>query len=324
MVYTQNALMRTLGLSKPIVLAPMGGVSGGALAAAVTGAGGLGLIGAGYGDSRWVCQQLDLFEAKCCEGPWGIGFITWCLTGGLLKASLARKPDVVMLSFGDPEPWIDQCHRAGARVFVQIQSVQAATQAVRAGADVIVAQGTEAGGHGGGRASLSLIPSVVDAVAPVPVVAAGGIADGRGLAAVFMLGAQAALIGTRFVASPEALSHEEIKQALLTASGDDTLRTRVFDIVRGLNWPTPYTGRALVNLFTKRWHGHEDELQARVPEHLETFRAAVDSGQTETAMVWAGEAVGLIDCIEPAAQIVDALCRQANVCFQGGMPTDSA
>ncbi len=320
MACTQNTLMRELGLSRPIILAPMGNVSGGALATAVTGAGGLGLIGAGYGDFGWVCQQLDLLEAKRREGPWGIGFIGWCLTDNLLKECLARRPDVVMLSFGDPEPWIDQCHAEGARVFVQVQSVLAAEQAVRAGADVIVAQGSEAGGHGGGRASLSLIPAVVDAVAPVPVIAAGGIVDGRGLAAVFMLGAQAALIGTRFVASLEALSHDEVKQALLRASGDDTLRTRVFDIVRGLNWPTPYTGRALVNRFTKRWHDHEDELLATRLEHDEAFRTAVESGQIETAMVWAGEAVDLIKRIEPAAQIVETICRQADACFQNGMP----
>lgn len=316
LVYTQNTLMRELGLSKPIILAPMGGVSGGALAAAVSGAGGLGLIGAGYGDTRWVGQQLDLLEANRVTGSWGIGFITWCLTGVLLKESLAREPDVVMLSFGNPEPWIDQCHAAGASVFVQVQSVRAAQQAVRAGADVIVAQGSEAGGHGGGRASFSLIPAVVDAVAPVPVVAAGGIADGRGLAAAFTLGAQGVLIGTRFVASHEALSHDEVKQALLRASGDDTLRTRVFDIVRGLDWPAPYTGRALANSFTRRWHGFEDELVVSAESYREEFYAAVDSGQVETAMVWAGQGVDMISTVASAAEIIETMCLQAQQCWR--------
>src|SRR5690606_21593369 len=129
-----------------------------------------------------------------------------------------------------------------------------------AGADLIVAQGTEGGGHGGLRATLPLVPAVVDAVAPLPVLAAGGIGDGRGLAAALMLGAQGVLVGTRFCATPQALGNDDAKRRIVEARGDETLRTRVFDIVRGYDWPPPYTGRGLPNRFMQRWHGHEEEL----------------------------------------------------------------
>lgn len=312
-----DSFMHKLGMSAPIVSAPMGGVSGGALAAAVANAGGLGLIGAGYGERDWLAQQLDVLAQAEPKGPWGVGFITWCLTDSVLEEALARKPDVVMLSFGDPTPWVARCKAAGATVFMQVQSVRAAREAAQAGADVIVAQGAEAGGHGGGRATFSLVPAVVDAVAPLPVVAAGGIADGRGVAAALMLGAQAVLVGTRFVASQEALSHPNIKQTVIQASGDDTVRTRVFDIVRGLDWPAPYTGRALSNAFTQRWHGQEDALQACAEEHKTTFQAAVDSGQMDTAMTWAGEGTDLIKQIMPASDIVKALMLEASQRLRG-------
>jgi nitronate monooxygenase len=253
----QTRLTDLFGIQHPVVLAPMGGVSGGALAAAVARAGGLGLIGCGYGDSRagygsreWIAAQ---FEAAGNEAV-GAGFITWSLARqpDLLDIIIERGADPVFLSFGDPSPFIPRIRRAGRKLILQVSSLEEARQARSLGADVIVAQGSEAGGHGStGRSLFTLLPAVVDAVAPVPVLAAGGVSDGRGLAAAIMLGAEGVLVGTRLFATEEALGNSAMKQRLVEASGDDTLRTRAFDIVRGFEWPAQYTGRAIANEFSR-------------------------------------------------------------------------
>lgn len=184
-----TALTEMFGLEHPIVLAPMGGVSGGRLAASVSNAGGLGLVGGGYGDP--ACLRAELARVKHeTERPWGVGLITWSVDAGVVELMLGYRPHAVMLSFGDTRPHAVAIKAAGARLICQVQDLAGARLAVEAGADIIVAQGTEAGGHGGGRSTLPLVPAVADVVAPIPVLAAGGIADGRGLAAVLMLGAQ--------------------------------------------------------------------------------------------------------------------------------------
>ncbi|MES3012178.1 MAG: nitronate monooxygenase, partial [Pseudomonadota bacterium] len=199
-----TALTGMFALEHPIVLGPMGGVSGGRLAAAVSNAGGLGMVGGGYGDPAWLHAELTRVTAETRKA-WGVGLITWSVDRSIVELVLSYRPQAVMLSFGDPRPHAAVIKAAGCRLICQVQDLAGARLACEAGADLIVAQGTEAGGHGGGRATLALVPAVVDAVTPIPVVAAGGIADGRGLAAVLMLGAHGALIGTRFYASDEAL-----------------------------------------------------------------------------------------------------------------------
>ena len=197
----------------------MGGVSGGALAAAVSEAGGLGLVGGGYGDPRWLERELRLV-AGATGKPWGVGVITWAVGEDIVRLALSYRPAAVFLSFGDPAPFGALVREAGTRLICQVQDVAGARQAAAAGADVIVAQGTEAGGHGSRRATLPLVPAVADAVAPVPVLAAGGIADGRGVAAALMLGAQGAVLGTRFCATPEALYPDWAKKQLVAGGGD--------------------------------------------------------------------------------------------------------
>lgn len=310
-----TALTRRLGLRVPIIGAPMGGVSGAALCAAVSRGGGLGMIGAGYGDPDWLHRELAQLRATDPQHPWGVGLITWSSSDALVDRVLEARPDVVMLSFGDVSPLMPRLRRAGVTVLAQVQSVAAARAARDAGVDVIVAQGTEAGGHGARRATLPLVPAVVDAVAPLPVVAAGGIADGRGLAAVLMLGAQAALVGSRLYASDEALGHPRVKQQLVDRGGDDTVRTTVFDIVRELRWPNGFTGRALDNGFTRRWTGREAALRGALQTEQSRFRAAQDSGDADTAMAWAGECIDLVHGIEPAARIVQRMADEASACL---------
>jgi nitronate monooxygenase len=232
----------------PIVLAPIGAVSGGELAAAVSNAGGLGFVGGGYGDREWLVRELEIVAART-QRAWGVGLITWSATKESVELALSYRPAAFVLSFGDPRPFVRLIKEAGCLLVCQVQDVQAAREAQAMGADIVVAQGTEAGGHGARRATLPLVPAVVDAVHPTPVLAAGGIGDGRGVAAALALGAAGALIGTRFCVAEEALLHPLAKQRLVSASGDDTQRTRVFDIVREYSWPIPYTGRALRNPF---------------------------------------------------------------------------
>jgi nitronate monooxygenase len=192
----------------------------------------------------------------------GIGLILWALekNPSALDVALDAKPAAVMLSFGEPAPFTGRIRDAGCTVICQVQTLEQSKEAAAAGADVIVAQGRDAGGHAGRtRGTMGLVPAVVDAVAPIPV-AAGGIADGRGLAAALSLGAAGVSMETRFTASQESLWDQAMKAMTLAAGGDQTEQTRVFDVVRGVPWPAIYPGRALRNPFSARWNGEEDAL----------------------------------------------------------------
>ncbi len=310
-----TALTRLFGIQHPVVLGPMGAVAGGALAAAVSNAGGLGLVGGGYGDAGWVAREIALAKART-DRPWGVGFITWSASREVVELALEQRPHAVMLSFGDPRPHAALVRAAGVRLICQVQGLEEARLAVEAGADLVVAQGTEAGGHGGTRATLPLVPVVVDAVAPIPVVAAGGIADGRGLAAALMLGAEGALLGTRFYATPEAIGHDNVKARIVEANGGETVRTTVFDAVRGYDWQGRYTGRAVRNAFTERWHGRDGAALLQ-PAEREAYREAAGRGDVGTAVVWAGENADLVTRIEPAGEIVQRIAREAEALLAG-------
>jgi len=285
-----------------LVLAPMGFVSGGALAAAVSRAGGLGLIGGGYGDADWIRREFQQAEGARV----GIGFITWSLARQpeLLDLALGYRPSAVMLSFGDPRPFAEKIRKSGARLICQVQSLALARQALEAQPDVLVAQGTEAGGHGGERSLFALLPAVRDIAGSIPVLAAGGIADRRGYQAAMALGAAGVLVGTRFSASKEALTAGGAKQRILEASGDATVRTTVFDVVRGFDGWAGITGRALRNRFTDTWHGRESDLIASQQAEVARYWQAVEREDFDTALIFAGEGVDLIDSILPAAEIV--------------------
>ena len=312
-----TALTQMFDLRHPIVLAPMGGVSGGHLAAAVSNAGGLGLVGGGYGDAAWLRTELSRVKQETSR-PWGVGLITWSIDASVLDLALSYRPDAFVLSFGDPRPYAPAIQRAGCKLICQVQTVAQAQVALEAGADLIVAEGNEAGGHSGGRSTLPLVPAVVDAVGPVPVIAAGGIADGRGLAAALMLGAQGALMGTRFYASVEALGQHSAKERIVEASGDDTARTRVFDIVRGYAWPSEFPGRALRNRFMQRWDDRHSDLAAALDTERIAYQVATAAGDYDTALVWAGEAADLIRSVEGAAALVERISAEAEARLQSG------
>ncbi|MEE6177351.1 NAD(P)H-dependent flavin oxidoreductase [Mycobacterium sp. 050134] len=310
----RTRLTEFLGIEHPVVSAPMAGVSGGLLAAAVTSAGGLGLIGGGYGDADWLRREFD----HAAGARVGVGFITWSLARqpALLDQALARQPAAVMLSFGDLRPFADRIRAAAVPLIAQVQTLDHARRAVDAGADILVAQGGEAGGHGMSvRSTFTLVPDVVDLVAERSpdslVLAAGGVADGRALAAALALGADGALVGTRFWASREALASPRAQQRAIRATGDDTFRTRVYDIVRQQEWPAEYNERAVANAFLDSWHGNEDGLLAALPYAVAAYQKAVLTEDFDAAAILLGEAVGRIRDVRPAADILVDMVGQA-------------
>lgn len=302
-------LTEVLEIEHPILLAPMGGIAGGRLAAAVTDAGGLGFIGGGYAEPAWLEREIELAAGSRV----GIGFITFSLDErpDSLRVALETEPPAIQLSFGDPRPYVDQIRDAGALFIVQVQTLADAAHARDAGADVIIAQGQDAGGHGrSARGTMGLVPAVVDLAGPIPVVAAGGIADGRGLAAALMLGASGIALGTRLYATTEAISDPEAAALLEASGGDDTIRTSVFDQVRGPNWPAQYDARALRNRLVDNWHDRPDELAASLDQAIAQYAEAADDGYTVRPL-WVGEGLDLIHTVEPTATVISEVIAQA-------------
>ncbi|MDA0823430.1 MAG: nitronate monooxygenase [Proteobacteria bacterium] len=309
-----SAVTERLGIRHPILLAPMAGVAGASLANAVSRAGGFGIVGGGYGDRPWLEAQLT---ASDCASI-GVGFITWRLLQqpDLLTVALDYAPQAIFLSFGDLGRFAPVISASKSLFIAQIQSLEDAKIAVDLGADMLVAQGTEAGGHGGHRATMPLVPAVVDAVGPIPVIAAGGIADGRGLAAALMLGASGALMGTRFYCCEESSAADAAKARAIAASGDETIRSRVFDVLRGYSWPNPYTLRTIRNDMTEQFADNIEQL--RSDEHAQATRFAdgLASGNYDVAAVIAGEALDLVNDLPRAGDIVQAVSAQAIACLQ--------
>ena len=312
-VAISTRLTERLQIRHPVIAAPMDGIAGGRLAAAVSSAGGLGMLGGGYSDEEaWFDREFSAAGNQ----PIGCGFITWALRRKpeVFEAVVARKPKAIFLSFDDPEPFASRARAADVVLFCQLQTRADAERALDCGADVIVAQGTEAGGHGGTRATFTLVPEIADLIAKrapgTLLCAAGGIADGRGLAAALMLGADGVVVGTRFWACEESLVPAPLKLAALAAVGDDTLRQRLFDIVRQRAWPARYTGRVLRNDFVREWLGREHELAADKSQ-IERYRAAAQAADPQIAATIVGEAIGLIGSIEPASVILERMVDEA-------------
>ena len=312
-------------LTTPIALAPMALASGGALAAACARAGALGLVGGGYGDLAWTQREYRLALQAVDSQRIGIGFITWKLDEDasaldwVLDRPAEERPRAVMLSFGDARRYAARIAASGAPLICQIQRLEQAAQALEAGAQVLVAQGAEAGGHGmnglNGRSTLTLVPELADWLAghapETLLLAAGGIADGRGLAAALTLGADGALLGTRLWATQESLAPLGAKQAALAAGGDGTARSAVFDILRRKHWPAPYDFRALRNDLHRSWEGRVDALRAAPEAAQASYDAGVQAGDYSRAHATVGEAIGLVHDLPEAGVLVKRLHAQA-------------
>lgn len=288
------------GLVHPIMVAPMAGRTNGLLAAAVSGAGGLGAFGGVTFDGpEWVTAQAEVVRATG-GGPFGIGFITPFIDmmKPLFDAALAARPEVIALSFSDPRPWIGSAKEAGARVVCQVQTIADADVAVDGGADVLVAQGNEAGGHTGTMGLLPFLAAVVSRHPDIPVLAAGGIADGRTLAAALVAGAEGAWLGTAFLAAVECGIDEDYKQAVVTSDGGDTVFTRAYDITSGLPWPAGIGERVQRTAFSDEWHEREAELRA-------------NPVQPPAQPVLYGQSAAFVGSVRPAAEIVRSISADA-------------
>jgi nitronate monooxygenase len=317
-------LTEYFGIEHPIVLAPMTPAAGAALASAVADAGALGLLGGGYGDRPWFVQEA----AKVARRDIGCGFITWSVEcdPDLFGEALERFPRAMMLSFANPAKLAKRVKDAGVPLICQVHTLEQALHAVDVGANVIVAQGTEAGGHGmTARSTMSFVPAVVDAVGrrarDVMTLAAGGIADGRGLAAALMLGADGVLMGTRFWATQEAIIHPAAKAKVVAASGDETIRTSVYDVVRRRDWPAGYTGRLMKNKFIEEWHGREVELASIQEDELRRVEAAYNDGDYDIANVTVGESIGLVGDVPRAGDLVRRISAEATARLSQGRQT---
>ena len=306
---------RSFGLRVPIVNAPMGGVAGGRLAAAVTAAGGLGMVGMGSDGTR----ELLKTQLRHVRGAFGIGLVDWVTRtqAGLLEEALAARPALLSVSFGTDWSWVTDAHDAGIPTVTQVYDDVGARRAVDAGVDILVARGSEGGGHGEVKlATLPLLDTVLDALdgSPVPVLAGGGVASPRSLAAVLAAGASGAWVGTRLAACREALTGDGSRRALIAARSTDTAVTRVFDVAKGLPWPARFPSRVLVNDFVARWTGSEDALDATACDEL---AAAMAADGRRIAPVDAGQGVGMIGDDASVGEVIERMCAGAERLLAG-------
>ena len=312
-----------LGIEYPIAL---GGLGGGhtrpEMVAAVSEAGGFGAQG---------CHQLtpaQIHDAAAAirsltSKPFALNFLMFLFDEDCFAAALQEKPAAIALAWPRPEQdlkrFIERAHDAGCQVKLMAGGVPEAERGVAAGADIIIAQGTEGGGHVGWMGSIVLTPMIVDAVAPVPVLTAGGIADGRGLAAALALGADGVLLGTRFLASREAPLHANFKQAIVDSDGHDTVLTEIPDIAAGVVWPGAMS-RAKRNAFIERWAGREWALRQHRSEVYAGVVAARQAGDVDNAPISYGQDAGLIKDVVPVGEIVRRIAREAEEILAKRLP----
>jgi nitronate monooxygenase len=321
----QTRLTKRFGIKHPIICAPMALVTGGALAAAVSRAGGLGIVGGGYAGMLGGEPDLDVEIGIAKSEKFGVGFITWALSQAptTLAKALKHAPFCIFLSFGDPGPFADEIHRTGALLVCQVQCMADIDLALRAGAAAVVVQGSEAGGHGAARSTFPFLPEATDYLKQhspeTLLLAAGGIADGRGLAAALILGADGVVVGTRFWASAEALTKKAHTDKAIAANGDSTVRTRALDALRGIAWPRQYSFRFLKNKLSKEWVNREEQAFQVFGSQAERYAQARIQDDLDTVAVVCGEAIGIIHERPNAESIVASMAEQAENILRRGV-----
>jgi NAD(P)H-dependent flavin oxidoreductase YrpB (nitropropane dioxygenase family) len=301
------------GITHPLVLGGMRLGTNPDLVAAVSNAGGLGIQGCSRRSPEEITQLAAAIRNRT-DRPFGLNIQLFLAGEAEWAAILATRPPVVSTAWAEVDQplaeFFTQAHAAGAKVLHMVSTVSEAVRAAEAGADAIVAQGTEAGGHVGLMGTMVLVPLVARAVAPVPVIAAGGLADGAGLAAALMLGAQGALFGTRFLATTEASIPDAYKQVLVDSDGHNTVLTELPDVASATVWPGAYA-RIERNRLYETWAGREGELRYRHAEAAASARRALEAGDTDNAFLYTGQTAGLIDTIEAAEVVVERIVTDA-------------
>jgi NAD(P)H-dependent flavin oxidoreductase YrpB (nitropropane dioxygenase family) len=309
----KTKVTEVLDIQHPVVLGGMGTGTSPELVVAVSNAGGLGTQGCAGRSPAQIAELAEAIRAHT-DRPFGLNLLLFLATDAAIDAVLTARPAVISTAWAWPDynlqPIFAKAHAAGAKVTHMVSTVHEASRAADAGADVIIAQGTEGGGHVGVMGTLVLVPQVVRAVAPIPVLAAGGIADGAGLAAAVMLGAEGVLLGTRFLASPEAPLPDAYKQAICTSDGHDTLLTELPDVISGQVWPGAYA-RVLRTAFVQEWLGREGEVRRNRSELQQRIQRARQDGDVSNGSLLIGQDSGLIDSVEPAGAIVERIVREA-------------
>jgi nitronate monooxygenase/enoyl-[acyl-carrier protein] reductase II len=308
----KTPLCELLGIDVPIILAAMGSASSGEFAAAVCNHGGLGSIGSLSRPADAVKRDIDLVR-ELTNRNFAVNHIPPMLDGDAFRYTLSARPAVISFALGDPGDLVQQAHDVGSKVMVQITTVAQAIEAAGRGADVIVAQGGEAGGFGGSVSTMALVPQVVDAVSPVPVVAAGGIFDGRGIAAALMLGAVGVNLGTRFLASEEAPIENEWKQAIVTAESENAVKMDVLNDIRPLPGTVGYgtVVRSLQTPFMDEWSTKREEARRERERLLAEIVARTKAGRRHETLIPAGQTAGGIKEILPVATIMRQLIAEA-------------
>ena len=312
----RTALSDLLGIEHPIICAPMWPAANGALARAVSDAGAFGMIGIGSADPvERVAKEAAAAREGSADRAFGLGMMAWAIDKRpeLLEAAIAAAPAMISISFGEVGAYVKRVKAAGIKAAVQVQDRDKALAAEAAGADLIVAQGTDAGGHTGAVGTMPIMQIVLDLV-KTPVAVAGGIATGRGLAAVLAAGACGAWIGTPFLLAAEAGTTAEARARIAASTERNTILTDVFDVAARNAWPKEFKGRALVNEFVQKWEGHSEEL-ARDEQALKEYAAARERTNYDTMVIYAGQTVGLLSQTRPAAEIVRDLASGARECL---------
>jgi NAD(P)H-dependent flavin oxidoreductase YrpB (nitropropane dioxygenase family) len=314
----KTRLTELLGIRHPIVLGGMSRATGADLVAAVSQAGGLGTLGVSAMTPDDIRTAVERIRSGT-DRPFGLNLLLFLVSDAQVEAALAAHPRVVASAWRRPEydlrAFSQRVHAAGALHMHQADTLDEAKRAAEAGADVVVAQGTEGGGHVGVMATLPLARMFVRALPNVPVLAAGGIADGAGIAAAIVLGADGALLGTRFLATPEAPFPDGYKRAIVESDGHNTLITEIPDIAAGQVWPGAYA-RVLRNAFIEEWLGREGELRRNLDEVRKSLQAARAAGDADRGALLMGEDAGLIDSIEPAGPLVERLAAEAEAALR--------
>lgn len=318
MKHIETALSNRFGLSLPVVAAPMAGVADGGFAAAASASGILGTIGvSGTNSGDWVSHQMSI--AAQAGLPYGVGLMAWAQRHrpDQLEAVLAAPPALVSVSFGDYAPYVAPLRDAGCAVVTQVGSVDDALRAEDAGVDLIVSRGSEGGGHGFDLVgSLPLLQGVLARV-ETPVMAAGGIATARGLAAVLAAGAVGAWVGTAFVTCRESTFPDDTVAQLGQTDETSTAYGHVFDVASAIGWPADIGGRATRNPFFERWNGRE-QVMLEDEEAIASFQDASRGRDFATMPVYVGQGVGLLDGSRPTiAEVVAELAGATDLLAAG-------